>query len=223
LSSRPHPPSGHSLPPAGEGTIAPNSVASPVRLVGEGGAQRRVRGRLNAYLPSVILLLLGFGLDRIHKALQISPDCLAPGKSLCADFAFGFVPPAMQGWKGGEYLPVTSFFDYVLVWTPGISYGLLTAVPGWALGLLIAAALLGLCVWWYRADSALVRAGLALAIGGALSNALDRWLYGGVADFFHFHWQDYSFYIFNLADTAITVGVCLLLLDLVGVGRRHPG
>jgi signal peptidase II len=74
-------------------------------------------------------------------------------------------------------------------------------------------------VWWWRASSALVRAGLAICIGGALSNAMDRWIYGGVADFFYFHWQQYSFYIFNLADAAITVGVGLLILDFVGVGR----
>src|SRR5690606_29476203 len=105
----------------------------------------------------------------------------------------------------------------------GISYGLLSSVPAWALGLLILAALIGLSVWWWRADTQLVRAGLALAIGGALSNALDRWLYGAVADFFHFHWQDYSFYIFNIADAAITAGVVLLVLDLLGVGRRQRG
>jgi signal peptidase II len=78
-------------------------------------------------------------------------------------------------------------------------------------------------VWWFRATSPLVRAGLALAIGGALSNALDRWLYGAVADFFHFHWEDHSFYIFNLADTAITLGVVLLVADLLGLGQKRKG
>ena len=61
--------------------------------------------------------------------------------------------------------------------------------------------------------------GLALCIGGALSNALDRLLYGAVADFFHFHWQHYSFYIFNIADMAITLGVILLIADMFGIGR----
>jgi lipoprotein signal peptidase len=60
-----------------------------------------------------------------------------------------------------------------------------------------------------------------LVIGGALSNALDRLLYGAVADFFHFHWQDWSFYIFNLADMAITVGVLLLILDSSASGGRQ--
>jgi signal peptidase II len=172
-------------------------------------------------LPSLILLLVGFGLDRAHKAFAISPDCLRPGQGECLGNAFGFIPAGLQNWRGGEYVPVTGFFDYVLVWNTGISYGLLSALPAWGIGVLIAAALCGLAVWWCRADSELVRAGLALAIGGALSNALDRWLYGAVADFFHFHWQDYSFYIFNLADTAITAGVLLLVADLLGLGNKR--
>lgn len=149
------------------------------------------------FLPSIILLLVGFGVDRIHKYLQIE----------------------LWGWRGGEFVQVTPFFDYLLTWNPGISYGLLSALPLWGIGLLSLAALSGLAVWWYRATAPLVRAGLALAIGGALSNGVDRWLYGAVADFFHFHWQEHSFYIFNLADTAITAGVGLLILDLVGIGR----
>lgn len=60
-----------------------------------------------------------------------------------------------------------------------------------------------------------------LCIGGALSNAVDRVAYGAVADFFHFHWQEWSFYIFNLADVAITFGVLLLILDLFGFGHRQ--
>ena len=58
-----------------------------------------------------------------------------------------------------------------------------------------------------------------VSVGGALSNALDRLLYGAVADFFHFHWQDWSFYIFNVADAMITAGVLLLVLDVLGIGR----
>jgi signal peptidase II len=147
--------------------------------------------------PSLILALVAFGIDRLHKLVQLD----------------------LLGWTGGEFVPVTGFFDYVLVWNTGISYGLLGDVPFWVLALLVAAALIGLMVWWYRADSGLLRAGLALAIGGALSNAVDRWRYGAVADFFHFHWQNWSFYIFNLADAAISVGVLLLILDFVGIGR----
>jgi signal peptidase II len=81
-------------------------------------------------------------------------------------------------------------------------------------------ALVALIVWWARSTSTLVRVGLAICIGGAISNALDRWLFGAVADFFWLHWGETSFFVFNVADAAITLGVCLLLLDLSGIGRR---
>lgn len=173
----------------------------------------------NGFGLSILLLMLAFALDRIHKFMQVSWDCVAVGKALCIDYAL--VPsPSLANWTGGEIVPVTPFFDYVLVWNTGISYGLLGSLPVWVIGALMAVALVLLCVWWFRSTSALVRAGLALCIGGALSNALDRLLYGAVADFFHFHWQGWSFYIFNVADAMITAGVLLLILDVVGIGRQ---
>lgn len=152
-----------------------------------------------ALIPSLVLGLVAFALDRGHKYVQIEA----------------------MGWRGGEFVPVTPFFDYVLVWNPGVSYGLLGDLPVWALGLVAVLAILGLCIWWWRTNDGLVRLGLMAAIGGAVSNALDRLLYGAVADFFHFHWGDWSFYIFNVADMAITFGVLLLLLDFLGIGRAR--
>ncbi len=150
---------------------------------------------------ALVSLFWGVGaflLDRVHKHYQIEA----------------------VGWRGGEMVPVTDFFDYVLVWNTGVSYGLLGDVPLLLLGGIIIVALAALGFWWWRASHLLVQIGLMLCIGGALSNAVDRVLYGAVADFFHFHWQDWSFYVFNLADVAITFGVLLLILDLIGFGRR---
>lgn len=149
---------------------------------------------------SLALLLLAFGLDRAHKYFQIE----------------------IEGWHGGEVVRVTDFFDYMLVWNTGVSYGMLGGLPLWLLGIVITVATIALGIWWWRSSQLLVQAGLALCIGGALSNALDRVFYGAVADFFHFHWQAYSFYIFNIADTAITAGVLLLVLDILGIGRGKP-
>jgi signal peptidase II len=146
---------------------------------------------------SIILGLAAFGLDRLHKFLQVD----------------------LGSWTGGEIVHVTPFFDYVLVWNPGVSYGLLSGLPVWALGAIAVVAMLALGTWWWRAHEPLVRVGLAICLGGALSNALDRLIYGAVADFFHLHWQEWSFYVFNVADTAITVGVLLLIIDLIGIGR----
>lgn len=148
---------------------------------------------------SLLLGLAAFALDRLHKFVQVE---------------------AMH-WPEGYFRPLTPFFDVGLVFNSGISYGLLSALPLWGLAIVIAAALAALVVWWVRAHSTLIRAGLAICIGGALSNALDRAIYGAVADFFHVHWGDLAFpYIFNVADVMITIGVGLLLLDLVGIGGR---
>ena len=176
---------------------------------------------MNRRLPSLLVGIAAFGLDRIHKFLQVSADCLGAASSVCLDYFNSAAAAPTPGWHGGEVMPVTPFFNYVLVWNTGVSYGLLGDLPVWALGLVAAIAIVALGVWWWRTADTLVRFGLMLVIGGALSNALDRLLYGAVADFFHFHWQDWSFYIFNIADVAITLGVLLLILDVLGIGRKR--
>jgi len=171
-------------------------------------------------LISLLAALFAFGIDRVQKGFHIAAECYAIGQALCVPVPFAYVPEALTGWRGGEILSLTSFFDYVLVWNTGISYGLLDGQPAWVLGIVMVIAIIALAVWWWRSDELLIRLGLALCIGGALSNALDRLFYGAVADFFHFHWGSWSFYIFNLADVAITFGVILLLADLIGLGRK---
>lgn len=170
-------------------------------------------------IPSLIVGLLAFALDRAHKFIQVSAECIGAGPEICLDRPGYYAPLTPTDWMGGEFVPVTPFFDYVLVWNRGVSYGLLDGLPVWGLGLIAVIAIAALGIWWWRTTDVLVRFGLMLAIGGALSNALDRLLYGAVADFFHFHWQAWSFYIFNIADVAITLGVLLLLLDFIGIGR----
>lgn len=118
------------------------------------------------------------------------------------------------GWRGGEAVSVTPFFDYVLVWNTGISYGLLSAIPPLVLVAIMGAAMLGLAAWWATSDSALVRWGLAITLGGAVGNVIDRLAYGAVADFFSFHAYGYYWYIFNLADVAIALGLIALIWDM---------
>lgn len=171
----------------------------------------------NGFTLSLILLVVAFALDRIHKFIQVSWDCVAIGQQICVDAYGTNLSDSMLGWRGGEGIEVIpGLFSYVLVWNTGISYGLLGSVPTWALGVLMAVAIVALAIWWWRSDMPLVRAGLALCIGGALSNALDRLLYGAVADFFSVHWFPY---VFNVADAMITAGVLLLILDVLGIGR----
>jgi signal peptidase II len=168
---------------------------------------------------SLTLAILAFGLDRAQKAFHVSGECVALGAARCVDVFTSYVPFTMTDWHGGEVVRVTDFFDYVLVWNTGVSYGLFGNLPVWSLGAIMAVAIVALSVWWVRAETALIRMGLALCIGGALSNAVDRLIYGAVADFFHLHLGSWSFYIFNIADVAITLGVILLIADLLGLGR----
>jgi len=113
-------------------------------------------------------------------------------------------------------IDVLPFFNMVMVWNRGVSYGLLPAGSFTATLLLILvsiAAVIGLSWWLMRAERPLLGYGLGLVIGGALGNVIDRVLYGAVADFFHFYAFGHDWYVFNVADAAITVGVVVLLLD----------
>jgi signal peptidase II len=128
------------------------------------------------------------------------------------------------GAKGNVAL--TSFFDLVLVWNEGISYGLLPQEsPLGRLGLVLFAfgASLALAIWLARLESRLAAASIGLIIGGAIGNAIDRILYGAVADFFSLHAFGLQWYIFNIADTAIVAGVGGLLYESLFRGHKKVG
>jgi len=111
---------------------------------------------------------------------------------------------------------ILPFFNMVMVWNRGVSYGLLPAGSFAGTLLLIflsLAAVAGLSWWLSKAERLWLGFGLGLVIGGALGNVIDRVLYGAVADFFHFYAFGHDWYVFNVADAAITVGVVVLLLD----------
>lgn len=119
---------------------------------------------------------------------------------------------------------ITSFFNLVFVKNTGISYGML-AQDGhggqWTLAALALATSLALWIWTTRpGQSRLLVASLALIIGGALGNAMDRVLIGGVADFFHLHAFGWSWYVFNIADIAIVAGVAGLLYESFVPNRK---
>ena len=117
---------------------------------------------------------------------------------------------------------IAPFFDIVLAWNRGVSYGLFQQHTELGRWLLIAVSLLtiaGLWLWLARQSRPLPAAGIGLIIGGALANATDRMVHGAVADFFWFHAGRLSWYVFNLADVAIVVGVAMVLYDHF-LGRR---
>jgi signal peptidase II len=119
----------------------------------------------------------------------------------------------------GSSIPLLPFLNLVMVWNPGISYGLLPvhSVPGiCALVVLSMGAVSGLSYWLWNTHSRVLAIGLGLVIGGALGNDLiDRVLYGRVADFFHFYVFGYSWYVFNIADVAITLGAVAMIYELL--------
>lgn len=115
---------------------------------------------------------------------------------------------------------VTPFFDLVLAWNIGISFGWFQndgQIAQIALMLVKAVAVIALAIWMARSRTVLATVALGLIIGGAIGNAIDRFAYGAVVDFALFHVEiagkTYNWYVFNLADVAIVAGVAALLYD----------
>ena len=142
---------------------------------------------------------------------------------------------ALLYWAGfahmpsGSSIPVLPFFNLVMVWNPGISYGLFPAsgrLGTWVLIGLSVAAIIVLSWLLWRASSRALAIGYGLIIGGAIGNNLiDRVIYGQVADFFHFYGFGYDWYVFNIADLAITLGAMAILYDVLQpqVSHGDPG
>jgi signal peptidase II len=120
---------------------------------------------------------------------------------------------------------ITPFFDLVLAWNVGISFGWFqndSAVAQIVLMTIKAVAVIVLAIWMARSRTLMATMALGLIIGGAIGNAIDRFAYGAVVDFALFHVQiggnTFNWYVFNLADVAIVAGVAALLYDsLLGV------
>src|SRR5215475_8419443 len=132
---------------------------------------------------------------------------------------FGFDLPA----RGRVHL--TPFLDLVMTWNTGISYGLFQQegpLGQWILLMVKIIAVVLLLMWLARAATPAAAVSLGLIIGGAIGNALDRLIYGAVADFVLFHvttaaWS-FNWYVFNLADAAIVAGVIGLLYESLFAG-----
>ncbi len=139
-----------------------------------------------------------------------------------ADQASKFWILEMVGLQRGDVRVVTDFFNLVLTYNRGVSFGLLyhhhdlMPLALSALALIIVTALL---VWLWRQENRLVAVAIGLVVGGAIGNVVDRLRYGGVVDFLDFHAMGYHWPAFNVADSSIVLGVGLLLLDALITGR----
>lgn len=122
-----------------------------------------------------------------------------------------------------EVLTVWPVFNLTLVYNTGAAFSFLSDAGGWqrwffiVLGIVVSLVM----VFWLtrlRPVERLTGVGLALVVGGAVGNIIDRIWWGKVVDFLQWHWQDWYWPSFNVADSAITIGVVLLLID----GLRAP-
>ena len=120
-----------------------------------------------------------------------------------------------SAFKLHESLPVTTFFDLVWVYNVGAAFSFLAGASGWQRWFFIALAI-GVSGWIIvmlrqHAQDRLLSAALALVLGGAIGNVIDRVTQGAVVDFLDFHYAGYHFPAFNVADSAISIGVALML------------
>ncbi len=117
----------------------------------------------------------------------------------------------------GGYYDITNFFRLVLVYNRGVSFGIMNNddnSPIYMIGL-GAFICLFLIYLWARTDKKYEKIGLSLAIGGGIGNIIDRINYGFVIDFLDFYYQEWHYPAFNLADSAITIGVGFIILATI--------
>ncbi len=123
------------------------------------------------------------------------------------------------------YIDVLPFFKLTFVGNVGVSMGLFPAggqMGRWFL-IVLTGAIATVVAWWLRRErNRLDAVALGLVLGGAIGNIVDRVRLGYVVDFLHFFWGPWSFYVFNVADAAITVGVLSLLVRSIAQ-PKEPG
>lgn len=131
----------------------------------------------------------------------------------------------IHGMEPGLISAPLPLFNLVLVWNRGISFGMLNTHPEWMPWILLGMTsllTLALCIWLKRTTRRYTQFGLAFVIGGALGNIVDRIRFGAVVDFLDFHWGTLHWPAFNIADSAIFVGVVFLLWDSILEAREKP-
>ena len=118
-------------------------------------------------------------------------------------------------------IEVTPFFNWVMVWNDGVSFGMLDGLGIWPLIILAVAISAVFLTWMVRAQAWVPLVASSMIVGGALGNIIDRVRFGAVADFLDFHAFGWHYPAFNLADSCITLGIALLLIDSLFLERRR--
>ena len=123
----------------------------------------------------------------------------------------------------GTAVPVLPSFNLTLGFNTGVSFGMMggfMAGKPFLMAALTGALTIAFAVMAFRAQHALERAGLALVVGGALGNIIDRLRQGAVTDFLDFYWRDWHWPMFNVADICITLGAVLIFAASLPLRRR---
>ncbi len=159
----------------------------------------------------LLITLAVFVADQISKWYVVTEYLAVQPKS---DFVHWLTQKAEQAQFVSK--EITSFLNIVMVWNPGVSFGLLQTNKEYVFYGLTAMALIvsvGFLVWLWR-DSRPIRAiTVGLIVGGALGNVLDRLRYNAVVDFIDVHANNWHWPAFNVADSAITVGIIIVLIE----------
>ena len=123
-----------------------------------------------------------------------------------------------------EVVPVVPYFALYRTWNEGVAFSFLSNVDGWVI-IALRIAIVGFVLWWWRSaqnTGFLVHAGFLLIIAGALGNIADRFIYGHVVDYVLFHTDTWSFAVFNLADSLISVGAVTVGIAELFFTRKEP-
>jgi signal peptidase II len=153
-------------------------------------------------VTGLIVMIICLGLDQLSKGYMLE------------SLGMNHRPP----------IEIAPFFNLVMVWNSGVSFGMFAAAKQpLALIFLSAAILVILLVWLARTPSMLVAVALGCVMGGAIGNVIDRLRFGAVADFFDFHLGAYHWPAFNIADSAIFIGIVLLCLHSMLSSAKKEG
>lgn len=137
--------------------------------------------------------------------------CLSFVVVLLDQYTKHLVQTGLDRWRGIVIIP--GFFDFRYVQNTGAAWGMMQGLNGWLVGLsLLMLALLVVFRRHFMTDSALTRVAAGSVIGGIIGNLIDRLRFGYVVDFIHVHWYAHEFPTFNIADSAICIGVGLFMI-----------
>lgn len=127
---------------------------------------------------------------------------------------------------GARKVVVTDFFNVVLSWNRGVTFGVFNTPDSWqpyVLSAIAGAIVLYLLHWLWRVQTLPSALGIGMVMGGAMGNVIDRFRFGAVMDFLDFHFLGYHWYAFNVADSAIVGGVTLLVIEHFLETRKKDG